>query len=367
MNGFAEKGLDESVFGEKSGLSQGLKTFDAFPKTKATYTSASRRGGQLTAVLIVISFLLTVSEFLGWYRGHESHTFSVEKGVSHELQINLDVIVHMKCDDLHINVQDAAGDRIFAGELLTRDPTQWKKWYGTKGVHQLHGEGENYEDEEVHVGDVSSLRKKKKFSKTPKVRGQADSCRIYGIIEGNKVQGDFHITARGHGYMAFGEHLDHTAFNFSHVIRELSFGPYYPSIQNPLDDTYATTVNHFYKFQYYLSLIPTVYVRSNKNYIITNQYAVTEQSRMVGERQIPGIFFKFDIEPLLLTVQEERASFLSLVVRLVNVVSGVVVGAGWIYQLSSWASDLLGKRRKRTTDGMLGKKYATVEDANGED
>jgi hypothetical protein len=30
---------------------------------------------------------------------------------------------------------------------------------------------------------------------------------------------------------------------------------------------------------------------------------------MVGERAIPGVFFKFDIEPILLTVAEEREDY----------------------------------------------------------
>ena len=30
MNGFAANGLDEASFGEKKGLSEGLRTFDAF-------------------------------------------------------------------------------------------------------------------------------------------------------------------------------------------------------------------------------------------------------------------------------------------------------------------------------------------------
>jgi hypothetical protein len=37
-----------------------------------------------------------------------------------------------------------------------------------------------------------------------------NACRIYGSLEGNKVQGDFHITARGHGYREVGAHLDHS-------------------------------------------------------------------------------------------------------------------------------------------------------------
>lgn len=32
MNGFADHGLDEAAFGEKSGFTEGLRTFDAFRK-----------------------------------------------------------------------------------------------------------------------------------------------------------------------------------------------------------------------------------------------------------------------------------------------------------------------------------------------
>jgi hypothetical protein len=72
--------------------------------------------------------------------------------------------------------------------------------------------GDDYglgEEEDVH-DYLGKARGKKKFAKTPRLRGKdADACRIYGSLDGNKVQGDFHITARGHGYMEFGQHLDH--------------------------------------------------------------------------------------------------------------------------------------------------------------
>ncbi len=45
------------------------------------------------------------------------------------------------------------------------------------------------------------------------------------------------------------------------------------------------------------------------------------------------MFFKFDIEPILLLIRHERPSLLRLLVRLVNVVSGVLVAGGWTYQL----------------------------------
>ncbi len=86
--------------------------------------------------------------------------------------------------------------------------------------------------------------------------------------------------------------------------------------------------------------------------VFTNQYAATSQSREVTTQVIPGVFFKYDIEPILLIVQERRGPFLGLIVRLVNVVSGVLVGGGWMYQLTELFSGYL-RRRRASSMGML--------------
>lgn len=166
------------------------------------------------------------------------------------------------------------------------------------------------------------------------------------------------------------------AFNFTHMINELSFGPLYPSILNPLDQTAASTEENFMRYQYYMSVVPTIFTKDRNpklppvhsdpraqdalrkfyrgNTIITNQYAVTSQAGVVNENSgvpgggVPGIFFKFDIEPVLLTITQTRSGFLKLLMRIVNVVSGIMVGGGWIYQLWGWAEEnFLARRRRR--------------------
>lgn len=177
--------------------------------------------------MAIVSLVLFWTELSRWWRGTEIHTFAVEKGVAQTLDINLDIVVHMRCADLHVNVQDAAGDRILAAERLTRDPTLWAHWVDAKGMHRLGRDaegrlitGEGFaggeHDEgfgEEHIHDIVALgRKKAHWGKTPRLWGaQPDSCRIYGSLQLNKVQGDFHITARGHGYLEpGGQHLDHS-------------------------------------------------------------------------------------------------------------------------------------------------------------
>ena len=312
----------------------------------------------------------------------------------------------MACSDLHINVQDAAMDRILAGDLLVKEPTNYDLWINPRkragmplyqGLHARSNLRKQEEEEDSHVSHVLGHMRSnptKKFAKAPRLpRGVSqDACRIYGSLEGNKVQGDFHITARGHGYMEFGapSHLDHNTFNFSHHINELSFGPHYPNLLNPLDKTTSSTPLNFYKYQYFLSVVPTIFTKrkvstssgtldpaalpqpptldlqpdtkrdkdgfvrhhsnpkagSDSKSIFTNQYAATSQSREVPSNTIPGVFFKYDIEPILLIVSERRTSFLGLLVRLVNVVSGVIVGGGWVFQLSEWGYEQMGKRRR---------------------
>lgn len=222
MNGFADRGLDESNFGESKAL-KAVQAFDAFPKTKPSYTERTSTGGVWTIVLVAASCLLTWSEVGRWWKGETTHTFAVEQGVGHDLQINVDVVVAMNCEDIHVNVQDASGDRILAGSVFKKDHTTWDTWSAARKSHALGSTREErldlkgypgfgeYREEDVH-DYLGAAKRGKKFSKTPKVPRlrQPDACRVYGSMHGNKVQGDFHITARGHGYMEFGQHLDHS-------------------------------------------------------------------------------------------------------------------------------------------------------------
>lgn len=56
----------------------------------------------------------------------------------------------------------------------------------------------------------------------------------------------------------------------------------------------------------------------------------------------------------MLTIAEEWDGFLSLIVRLVNVVSGVLVAGGWCFQMSEWGKEVFGRRRRRAmSEGVL--------------
>lgn len=130
---------------------------------------------------------------------------------------------------------------------------------------------------------------------------------------------------------------------------------------NPLDRTINLADAHFHKFQYFMSVVPTVYTVAGGSAatrtIFTNQYAVTEQSKPVGERMVPGLFFKYDIEPILLSVEERRDGLLTFLVKVVNVLSGVLVAGHWGFTLSEWLREALGRRRRSgRSEGVIGAK-----------
>lgn len=112
-----------------------------------------------------------------------------------------------------------------------------------------------------------------------------------------------------------------------------------------------------------MSVVPTVYSVQRgsgsapaERTIFTNQYAVTEQSKEVNERLVPGLFFKYDIEPILLHVEERRDSLLTFGVKVVNILSGVLVACHWGFTLSEWLKEVVGRRRRKQSEGVIGAK-----------
>lgn len=63
-------------------------------------------------------------------------------------------------------------------------------------------------------------------------------------------------------------------------------------------------------FQYYIKIVPTMYVKSTGDTIHTNQFSVTRHSKSVsitsGESGMPGIFFSYELSPLMVKYQERE-------------------------------------------------------------
>lgn len=140
--------------------------------------------------------------------------------------------------------------------------------------------------------------------------------------------------------------------NLSHVVHEFSFGPFFPAISQPLDQSYEITeqrklifffpsplphpieqicLTHtldtlcillaFTIFQYFLRVVPTTYIDASRRKLITSQYAVTDYSRSFEHgKGVPGLFFKYDLEPMSVVIRERTTSLYQFLIRLAGVV-----------------------------------------------
>lgn len=260
----------------------------------------------------------------GYLDGFIDHQYSVDEKIRNSVNLNVDIMVNMPCKNLDANVRDVTDDRYLAEEILNFEGIRVPLTLWSMGQREKH----------IVTPDLDQVLSNSLEADyiTKGVRNNLDlpACRIYGSIPVTRVQGDFHITAEGQGYMNLGNKVPNEALNFTHFINEFSFGTFYPYIENALDFTSQRTNENRHTYHYNLKIIPTVYSKLGHE-IDTTQYSV----RMfeTSNKYVPGIFFKYDFDPLKMSVVERRLSFFQFVIRLVTIIGGLWVIAQWLYKI----------------------------------
>ena len=292
-------------------------------------------------------------QMANYWGGEEDMQFFVDKEVARDLQINLDITIDMPCDSIQVNVLDQSRDRLLVSELLSFEETEFDPSTG----HHIS----QHQEYETLNGVLRRARKSKFRKHRAKQGGQA--CRVYGSFPVTRVQGDLHITAKGYGYPSE-RAVNLNQLSFSHLIDEFSFGEYYPKLVNPLDGVMSISQEKLQTYQYFMSVVRTIYTSQSTGYSVdTNQYAVTEQVDVANKQsnQPPGLFFKYDIEPIALTITDRRMPFTQFFVRLINILGGVVVCTGWLYKIFETSVTKLKGGNNSEKRGMLDKPITTSE------
>ncbi|KAJ3991407.1 endoplasmic reticulum vesicle transporter-domain-containing protein [Lentinula boryana] len=320
-----------------------LAQFDAFPKLPSTYKARSESRGFMTVFVCLLAFLLMLNDIGEFIWGWPDYEFSVDKDTSSFMNINVDLVVKMPCRYISVDLRDAIGDRLFlSGSGLKRDGTRFDIGQATK----LKEHSAMLSATQA----VAQSRKSRGFFDTllrrnskPEIAPTFDhsphpsACRVYGTIEVKKVTANLHITTLGHGY-ASREHVNHNLMNLSHVITEFSFGPYFPDIVQPLDYSFELAKDPFVAYQYFLHVVPTTYITPRSAPLHTHQYSVTHYTRVMEHNQgTPGIFFKFDLDPMSLTIHQRTTTFTQLMIRCVGVIGGVFVCMSYAIRITTRA------------------------------
>ncbi|PNY05220.1 hypothetical protein L195_g001663 [Trifolium pratense] len=206
-----------------------------------------------------------------------------------------------------------------------------------------HDDGKDHHEhseEKVHLQTFDEATENT-IKKVKEALKNGEGCRVYGVLDVQRVAGNFHISVHGLNIYVAQMIFDGAKnVNVSHVIHDLSFGPKYPGIHNPLDDTTRTLHDASGTFKYYIKIVPTEYRYISKEVLPTNQFSVTEYFSPITsqfDRTWPAVYFLYDLSPITVTIKEERRSFLHFITRLCAVLGGTFAVTGmldrWMYRL----------------------------------
>ncbi|CCK70655.1 Erv41p KNAG_0E04020 [Huiozyma naganishii CBS 8797] len=315
-------------------------------KTEEQYKQKSSKGGLTSILTYLFLIFIAYSEFGSYFGGYLDQQYIVDSELREDVELNLDVFVHMPCDFIHVNVRDSTFDRKIVSEELKFEDMPFFIPYDTK-VNDIPEIITPEMDEILGEAIPASFREKvdmrlyydENDPDTHHHLPEFNGCHIFGSIPVNRVRGEFQITAKGLGYRDMNA-APKEKINFAHVINEWSFGDFYPYIDNPLDATAKFDKDDpLTAFVYYLSVVPTIYQKLGAE-VDTNQYSVSEYRFNSTDKTfrdtgyVPGIFFRYNFESLSIVMTDRRLSFLQFIVRLVAIMSFAVYIASWIFILT---------------------------------
>ncbi|KAI4374241.1 hypothetical protein MLD38_012255 [Melastoma candidum] len=335
-------------------VKQALKSIDAFPRAEDHLLHKTQSGALVSIVGLVIMATLFLHELRYYFPTYTLHQMSVDlkRGESLPIHINM-TFPSLPCDVLSVDAIDMSGKH-----EVDLDTNIWKlrinsygQIIGTEYLSDLVEKGHahhNHDDDKEHHehsnetahGHGFDQDAENMIKKVKQALAHGEGCQVYGVLDVQRVAGNFHVSVHGLNIfvaqMIF-EGSNHV--NVSHMIHDLSFGPKYPGLHNPLDGTERILHSASGTFKYYIKIVPTEYRYISKEVLPTNQFSVTEYFTPMTEfdKKWPAVYFLYDLSPITVTIKEERRSFLHFITRLCAVLGGTFALTGmldrWMFRL----------------------------------
>nr|CAH7743855.1 unnamed protein product [Callosobruchus chinensis] len=334
--------------------------------------------------------LLFWTEFVDYLTPNVTEELFVDTSRSPTIQINLDfVIPKISCDFLALDAMDSSGEQhleinhnIYKRRLdlegrPIEDPvkeditirvktntsapaankTECGSCYGAadRCCNTCEEVKEAYREKKWAIENLHDIEQCKDEKYNEKLKTAfTQGCQIYGNLVVNRVSGSFHV-APGESFTISHLHVHNVQpfssneFNTSHRIRHLSFGAVVDSeTHNPLGDTEIVATEGSTMFQYYIKIVPTSYVKKDGSVISANQFSVTKHQKVIsmssGESGMPGIFFQYELSPLMVKFTEKERSFGHFMTNLCAIIGGVYTVAGLVDALLFHSIKLIQKK-----------------------
>eukprot|EP00096_Caligus_rogercresseyi_P007870 TRINITY_DN25_c0_g3_i1.p1 TRINITY_DN25_c0_g3~~TRINITY_DN25_c0_g3_i1.p1 ORF type:complete len:386 (+),score=113.04 TRINITY_DN25_c0_g3_i1:87-1244(+) len=353
--------------------SEALRRLDAYPKTLEDFRIQTLSGGAITLLSGVLMVFLFASEIREYLTPRVQEELFVDTSKGGKLKINLDVVFNsVSCDFLVLDAMDVSGEshvdivhNIYKRRLSLEgspmeEPRRETEVGQKKTTHAPSPKNETstppcgscYGAETPgnpccnSCGEVKEAYRRKgwtivaaKFEQcgmdTEGIeRVHKEGCQIYGSLLVNRVGGSFHIVpgksfTLNHLHIHDLQPFSSGEFNTSHRIRHLSFGSKTALDPggNALDAVSALSPKGGLMYQYYLKIVPTTYSRSDGGTFTGNQYSVTRLEKDVSSSLdsggMPGVFFNYELAPLMVKYSEKEKSFGHFATGLCAIIGGV--------------------------------------------
>ncbi|KAL9646713.1 hypothetical protein ABK040_001136 [Willaertia magna] len=380
-----------STFQEKriNNFVRRIKNFDLYTKTESVAVQKTTLGGVISTVTIIIIIFLVLSAFIRYITVQRRDTLSVDTQVEDRVVIFFNITFpDVKCYDLHVDSVDASGDAtIDVLHNIHKSPVdeknrlvhldyKHKTKLGTQ-MPQLKYDPRNDPHSPLYCGscydfkdqyccnschDVLEIYKRKGKEPPRKedieqclndVARDYPGCNMYGTLEVQKVNGNFHF-APGRSFSQERDTYVHHIhefnpilvgrFNSTHIVHALSFGLRIPPVTYPLDDTIGVIPKieendlsppKTALFKYFIKVVPTTYKPYSifSRNVYTYQFSYTKHvmpfdiSKTV---MLPGVFFVFNFEPIRITYTEYTIPFTHFIVELMAVCAGIFVVSSYV-------------------------------------
>ncbi|CAA6671798.1 unnamed protein product [Spirodela intermedia] len=326
---------------------QALRNLDAFPRAEEHLLKKTSTGAVVSIVGLAVMATLFVHELKYYLTTYTTHQMSVDLKRGEILPIHINVTFpSLPCEVLSVDAVDISGKH-----EVDLDTNIWKLHlnkeghiFNTQYISDLMGTRPTIMIlQKIKLGFSKDTEKMIKNVKHSLENGEG--CRVYGILDVQRVAGNFHISVHGLNIFVAEQMFGGSSHvNVSHIIHDLSFGPKYPGIHNPLDGTTRILHDTSGVFKYYIKVVPTEYRYLSKEVLPTNQFSVTEYFVPMknGTRDWPAVFFIYDLSPITVLIKEQRRSFLHFITRLCAVLGAHFIGASrlaagmldrWMYRL----------------------------------
>ncbi|XP_047515609.1 endoplasmic reticulum-Golgi intermediate compartment protein 3 [Pieris napi] len=349
-----------------------FKQFDAYAKTLEDFRVKTASGAFITILGGTVMILLIISELHTYMSPNISEELFVDTSRGHKIRINFDIIVpRISCNYLVLDAMDSSGEQhlqidhnIFKRRLdLDGNPIEEAKkeeimtstavpnnstdigkitcgsCYGaafndSQCCNTCEDVREAYKMRRWALPDLSTVEQCKNDESLEKVNlAFKEGCQLFGNMDVNRVGGSFHI-APGKSFTINHIHVhdvqpfSSSVFNTTHIIRHLSFGS---DIKNantaPLDGVTGLAKEGAVMFQYYIKIVPTMYVSLDSKVLHTNQFSVTRHQKSVSnvntESGMPGAFFSYELSPLMVKYTEKERSLGHFATNICAIVGGV--------------------------------------------